>query len=103
MKPFVTFSRRFIIGLFAFLMLTFLVTSFFSTVWISQRETMSHRAEILLLELRGFVYLVFLLIAFGTLGWLEAVLRLGRREKPSAGDPARQQPENADSININAE
>ena len=42
MKPFVTFSRRFIIGLFAFLMLTFLVTSFLSTARITQQETMDY-------------------------------------------------------------
>ena len=45
----------------------------------------------------------FPLIAFGALGWLEAALQLGRREKPSAGDAAREQPEDADSINTNAE
>ena len=42
MKPFVTFSRRFIIGLFAFLMLFLLVTSFLSTARITQREIMDY-------------------------------------------------------------
>lgn len=42
MKPFVTFSRRFIIGLFAFLMLALLATSFLSTARITQQETMDY-------------------------------------------------------------
>jgi len=42
MKPFVTFSRRFIIGLFAFLMLALLLTSFLSTARITQQETMDY-------------------------------------------------------------
>lgn len=42
MKPFVTFSRRFIIGLFAFLMLALLATSFVSTARITQQETMDY-------------------------------------------------------------
>ena len=65
MKPFVTFSRRFIIGLFAFLMLTFLLTSFLSTAHISQRETMDYAWDAWWLH-------VLVLVAAGGLLWLLA-------------------------------
>ena len=45
----------------------------------------------------------FPLVAYGAMGWLEAVLRLGRKKTPCAGDPAREHLEDADGINTNAE
>lgn len=63
MKPFVTFARRFIIGLFAFLMLALLVTSFVSTARITQRETMDYGWDAWWLH-------ILVLAAAGALIWL---------------------------------
>lgn len=65
MKPFVTFARRFIIGLFAFLMLALLAASLLSTAQITQQETMDYVWDKLWLH-------ILMLAAAGGLLWLAA-------------------------------